>query len=500
MSDVPAPDALRDVELLVRSGHGLLLFDTIEERRAEGLLRHVADRLGVPFFVWTRSRGLGRADLPAPIYETGELAQALTHVAHADLDALYHFQGVSAEALRQELPLALARDAARGLQRRVGALVMTGAGLALPEGLRAEGTVVRLPAPSSDELRTLLGRVVRDVSARRHVDVRLSRAETDRLLALLAGLTTTEAEKVLTRAVVEDGCLDADDLAHALEAKRRVIEEDGLLEYYPVEAGLAQVADLVAFKGWLAARTAVVRDPARARAAGLPFPRGVLLLGVPGCGKSLSAKAVAAEWALPLLRLDPSNLYNKYIGESERNFKRAMETAERMAPVVLWIDEFEKAFAAGGSEDGGVSQRVLGTFLSWMQEREGDVFVIATANDVERLPPEFLRKGRFDEIFFVDLPDAATRGEIFRIHLAKRGHDAATFPLGDLAARSEGFSGSEIEQVVVSALYDRFAAGGTLAADDLTDEIARTRPLSVTMAEKIERLRQWAEGRTVRAN
>jgi SpoVK/Ycf46/Vps4 family AAA+-type ATPase len=225
-----------------------------------------------------------------------------------------------------------------------------------------------------------------------------------------------------------------------------------------------------------------------------------LLLGVPGCGKSLAAKAVAAEWNLPLLRLDPSGLYNKYIGESERNFKRAMQTAERMAPVILWIDELEKAFASGGSEDGGVSQRVLGTFLSWMQERSGDVFVVATANDVQRLPPEFLRKGRFDEVFFVDLPDPTTRAEILRIHLESRDQDPTAFPLEVLAARAVGFSGSELEQAVVSVQYAAFADGGEIGPDALAAEIDRTRPLSVTMAEPIAALRDWARDRTVSAN
>jgi SpoVK/Ycf46/Vps4 family AAA+-type ATPase len=226
----------------------------------------------------------------------------------------------------------------------------------------------------------------------------------------------------------------------------------------------------------------------------------VLLLGVPGSGKSLAAKAVASEWRLPLLRLDPSGLYNKYIGETEKNFRRAMETAERMAPVILWIDELEKAFASGGGEDGGVSQRVLGSFLSWMQERTGDVFVVATANDVQALPPEFLRKGRFDEIFFVDLPDEATRVEILRIHLELRGHDPADFDLRALAERARGFSGSELEQVVVSAQYAAFATGGGITAAALDAEIGRTKPLAVTMAERIEALRRWARGRTVSAN
>jgi SpoVK/Ycf46/Vps4 family AAA+-type ATPase len=243
-----------------------------------------------------------------------------------------------------------------------------------------------------------------------------------------------------------------------------------------------------------------VKSPEKAEQFGLGFPRGVLLLGVPGCGKSLSAKAVAAEWGLPLLKLDPSNLYNKYVGESEANFKRAMRAAERMAPIVLWIDELEKAFAAGGSEDGGVSQRILGSFLGWMQDRKGDVFVVATANDIQRLPPEFLRKGRFDEIFFVDLPDRATRAEVFRIHLAGRAHDPAAFDLEALAEASDGFSGSEIEQVVVSGLYTAFANGTRLDTAALLAEARATRPLSVTMVERMDAMRAWARGRTVTAN
>ena len=232
----------------------------------------------------------------------------------------------------------------------------------------------------------------------------------------------------------------------------------------------------------------------------MSFPRGVLLLGVPGCGKSLSAKAIAAEWQLPLLKLDPANLYNKYIGESEKNFKRAMRAAERMAPVVLWIDEMEKAFAAGGGEDGGVSTRILGSFLSWMQERTGDVFVVATANQIAKLPPELLRKGRFDEIFFVDLPNAEVRAEVFRIHLSARSQDPDRFDLAHLAAASEGFSGAEIEQVVVGALFTAFSDSGALDQDALLEEIRGTVPLAQTMSERIDQMRAWAADRAVPAN
>ena len=278
------------------------------------------------------------------------------------------------------------------------------------------------------------------------------------------------------------------------------MEKEGLLEYYPAEETMADIADLVALKAWLTKRESVVQNPSRARKFGLTFPRGVLLLGVPGYGQSLSAKAVASKWRLPLLKLDPSNLYSKYVGESEKNFKRAMRAAERMAPVVPWIDEIETAFASGGGEDGEVSQRILGSFFSWMLDRTEDVFVVATASDIQSLPPEFLRKGRFDEIFFVDLPDGQTHAEVFRIHIESQGHGAEQFDLLRLAEATVGFSGSEIEEVVVSALYTAFSGNTSLTTEALAAEVHATRPLSVTMAERIEAMRAWARGRAVRAN
>jgi hypothetical protein len=492
---------MRDLELLIRARYGVIHLDTTEEERAQALLHHLADHLGVPLFTWTRLQGLKRWELPEPIYDTRSLERALAHVSQARVDAVYHFAGVDPETVNDPQTGAILGEAARAMEDPVGAVVLTGsAGLTLPPPVAQRGTVLELPSPGPEEFRALLGQILRDVSARQHVEVALTRDEVDQLLSHLAGFTLLEAEKTLTKAIVEDGELTLDAINHVVDAKRRVVEREGLLEYYPVETSLEEVADLAGFKAWLAARTAVVRSPARAREMGLPFPRGVLLLGVPGCGKSLSAKAVSAEWSLPLLRFDPSALYNKYIGESEQNFRRAMKAAERMAPVVLWIDELEKAFASGGSEDGGVSQRILGTFLSWMQERTGDVFIMATANDVQKLPPEFLRKGRFDEVFFVDLPDAATREEIFRIHLERRKLDPGQFPLAELAAATPDFSGSEIEQVVVSAQYAAFAGGGVADNSHLVAEIQRTRPLAVVMAEKVAALRAWATDRTVRAN
>jgi len=492
-------DPLHDLDMLLRSRYALILLATAEEDRAQTLLTHLADRLGLPLFVWTPSKGLRRTDRPSAVYDTAEPAKALAHVESARFPALYLFRGLGAY-LDDSLLQRRLQDASEPYTSVAGAIVLTGIDVSLNESLRPHVATVRLPAPDIEEYRSLLMHILRDLNARGRVEVDQTPEETDRLLQNLKGLTLLEAEKILTRAIVEDGKLAPDDLRAVAEAKRELIEREGLLEYYPVEESMDGVADLAALKDWLRKRHAIIATPARATEFGLEFPKGVLLLGVPGCGKSLCAKAVAMEWGLPLLKLDPSNLYNKFIGESEKNFKRAIAAAERLAPVILWIDELEKAFAGAGENDGGVSQRVFGTFLSWLQDRRGDVFVVATANDVSRLPAEFLRKGRFDEVFFVDLPDEETRTAIFRIHLVKRGQEPASFDLANLAASSEGFSGSEIEQAVVAALYTAFSAGGGLATEGILTEVEGTRPLSKLMSEKIGALRAWAEGRTVRAN
>ncbi len=493
------PDPLEELALLVRSNHGLAVLDTDDEDRASTLLRHLADRLGTPRLAWTATHGLRRDDADGPVYGTQSPQAALAHVERAAFPAVYHFRGLGPFLGDPGVSAALA-DAARACEVIPGIIILTGSGLSLPEPVRLRAAVVRLAPPEDADYHELLGRILRDLRQRQDVAVELKPDELRRLYANLRGLTLIEAQKALTRAIVEDGRLSADDIAAVLERKRELVERDGLLEYYPVEEALADVADLAGLKGWLEKRSALIRDPQRARGFGLEFPKGILLVGVPGAGKSLCAKAVASEWMLPLLKLDPSALYNKYIGETERNFRRAMETAERMAPVVLWIDELEKAFAEGGSEDGGVSTRVLGTFLGWMQDRRADVFVVATANDVQRLPPEFLRKGRFDEVFFVDFPDAAGRCDIFRIHLARRNHEPADFDLDALADAAPSFTGAEIEQVIISALYTAFASGKPLSQGALLAEIARTRPLASTARERIGALRAWAHGRTVPAN
>jgi len=497
---MPQQDVLRDLRLLIQSRYGLIHLRTEEDGRALSLLLHLADLTALPLFTWSRIEGITRVDRPGKIFDTKEPRKAMAHVAAANIPAIYHFHGIGTHLETDEVFQAQVKAGAGKLEEMDGAIVLTGSSLSFPVDLEAMTATVALPAPGEEEYRDLLANLLRDLGRRQYVEVSLSKEEMASLLRHLSGLTLMEAQKILTKAIIEDGRLTQEDIRHVIQAKKAIVERDGLLEYFPVEQALAQIADLVTLKAWLAKRRTVVANPLKAEEFGLSFPRGVLLLGVPGCGKSLSAKAVAREWGLPLLKFDTSNLYNKYIGESEKNFKRAIQAAERMAPVVLWIDELEKAFSTGGTEDGGVSQRILGSFLSWMQDRRKEVFIVATANDIERLPPEFLRKGRFDEIFFVDLPDEPTRREIFRIHLHARGQDPSAFDLAGLARASAGFTGSEIEEAVVSGLYTAFSGETPLTSAGVLREVESTVPLSVTMAEKIEALRTWARSRTVAAN
>jgi SpoVK/Ycf46/Vps4 family AAA+-type ATPase len=494
-----ASDALADLELLIRSRYGLIHIDTVEEERAALLLRHVSDRLTLPFFTWSRTRGLCRDGHLNGVYETQEPAQALAHIVGSQMAGLYLFPAFDGLATN-ELIVHRLKEVAAELGSRHGALILTGTALELHETVRRLIAVMALPEPGPAEFRSLVEQIARDVGRTQSVDIQLTKEDETRLLTALRGLTLLEAGKVLTKAMVEDRRLTADDIVHVIDAKKQIVEREGVLEYYPAEQSLAEVAGLAGLKEWLRKRRNILSDPVRAAEFGLSFPRGVLLIGVPGCGKSLCARAVATEWGLPLLRLDTGSLYNKFIGETENNFRRAMRTAERLAPCVLFIDELEKAFAAGGSADGGVSMRVLGTFLSWLQDRKPDVFVVATANDVSRLPPEFLRKGRFDETFFVDLPDADTRTEILRIHLKRRGQDPNAFRLDLVTTATHTFSGAEVEQVIVSALYTAFNDGSALTTEHLLREAAGTRPLATMMAEKIQALREWAKDRTVPAN
>ena len=492
----PSADQLRELEILIRAHHPLLLVDTVEEGRLHGLLEHAAEHTGLPLFSWNQVDGL-RRELPDPgqTPESGPPQKALAFIERSNLEAIFHMRGLG-PYLHEPGVIAQLKNIHTKYFGHRGALVLSGTSPDVPPSLEHLFTPLNLHAPSSEAYHSFVQAVLRDLANRLELKVKLSSVDVSKLLAALQGLTFFEVQKIITQAVIEDGILGPHDIARVLQAKRQIIERSGVLEYFPHEHALVDVAGLRNLKDWLRKRQAAFEDPRRAKEYGLSPPKGLLLIGVQGCGKSLCAKAIAAEWKLPLIRLDPSNLYNRYVGESEKNLKRAIKLAEKMAPVVLWIDEIEKALSQEDAE-GGPAQRIFGTFLGWLQDKKEDVFVIATANDISKLPPELLRKGRFDEIFFVDLPDIEARTRIFEIHLRKRKRDPAKFDLARLVDLTDGFSGAEIEQAVVSGLYTAFSRQQDLSTETLVEEIGLTKPLSVTMAERIDSLRAWAKDRAV---
>lgn len=489
-----------DLELLIRSSHPLIALECEEDERARALLIEASERLGLSLFRWNASQGLRRHGEPQSVYGTGKLDACFDHIGASSANgAVYQLEGalpLLADAERIAKLLALGEP----LGRVSSTLVLTGHTDTLPEYAQRRISLVKLERPSDHEYHQLVNGILADLRRRMKVQMKLDASDAATLISHLRGLSLFEVRKLMTQAIMRDGKLDKDDLTYVLRGKRELVQKSGVLEYFAAEDGLDQIAGLARLKHWLALRGPAFRDAAHAADFGLTPPRGLLLLGVQGCGKSLSAKAVAQAWSLPLLRLDPARLYDKYLGESEKNLRRAIELAERLAPIVLWIDELEKVFGNQKGEDSGASQRLLGSFLTWLQEKRASVFVVATSNDISGLPPELLRKGRFDELFFVDLPDLATRAEILRLHLQKRRRDPTLFALEELARAAEGFSGAELEQVVVAALYAAYAEQSELTELHLADEIQRTRPLSVTMAEPIAALRDWASTRTVRAD
>ncbi|MEO8636799.1 MAG: AAA family ATPase [Gemmatimonadales bacterium] len=491
------PDPLAELDILVRSRYGIILLDTADASEADTILRGLATRQSLALWMWSRHAGLRRIGGDGALAkDTQHPLAALQYLTLAGAEGLFVFP-VHEPWLDDAGVASALHEAGVMLGQRRGAVVLVGDAVKLPPSLARHSATIPIASPTPDQYRDLLRRVVRDLQPK----MQLSPENTTTLLQELRGLTREEARRILTRVILDDGLLAPHDILKVSAAKRQSVLQESLLEYYPAEESLADVAGLAQLKAWLASRQAVVNDPARAAQFHLPFPRGILLLGVPGCGKSLTAKAVAKGWGLPLVRLDASRLYNKYVGETERNLHRAFRAAERVAPTVLWIDEIEKAFAIdGGSDDGGLSLRLLGSFLSWLQERKESVFVVATANEIQRIPPELLRKGRFDEVFFVDLPSAEERAAIFRLQLTRRGQALDAFSPEALAAATEGWSGAEIEQAVVGALYACLSARAPLSDLSLLQEIERTQPLSVTMQERIAELRRWAHGRTVPAS
>jgi MoxR-like ATPase len=491
-----AATTLHDLELLVLSFHPAIAFDTVEEERVEALADQLGRELGLPVFVWTLGRGLVRKPTAHPTLTTETPEGVMAHLRAIHTEAIFLLKDF-ARHLADPAVCREFRDAASAMARTTASMWITGAGHSFPADAEASVVHYTLALPSAKELGDVVMAVVRSLRDRVGARVEISKEDLARLLDALAGMTLNQARQIVARAVLEDGKLCAADVARVLDAKAELIARGGLLEYFPAEDNDWELGGFENLKRWL--DRAKVGFSAAAKELNLNAPRGILLVGVQGCGKSLAAKFTARAWGLPLLKLDAGRLYDKYHGESEKNLRRAIALAEAMAPCVLWIDELEKSFASFGSSemDSGTSQRIFATLLTWMQEKKQPVFLVATANDVFRLPPELMRKGRFDELFFVDLPDAAERETIFRIHLGRRKQDVAGFDLPALVEASEGMSGAEIEQAIVSSLYGALHEKRALDTAALRREIAATVPLSVTRAEDVAKLRALARERFV---
>lgn len=489
---------LDDLTTLVRAATPLLVIETVDEQRVIECFRHVIAQALHPLWRWTLTDGLLRLDLATPADNieadaTGTL-QAIRAQAERGVYPLFDFHSL----LRYPMSLRQLREIVQRQRSAAHTIVLVGAKVELPEELEALALRVPLALPDIKELAGILrGEAAawqREQGRRIEVDNDAART----IVRNLLGLSAPDARRIVRKLIYNDGALGPQDLPELMQSKFNLLNRSGLLHYEYATASFADVAGVSRVRAWVQQRRAVFLDPSATPM--LDPPRGVLLLGVQGCGKSLAAKAIAGGFGVPLVRLDFGTLYNKYQGETEKNLREALASTELLSPCVLWIDEIEKGLAGGGGEDGGVSRRVLGYLLTWMAERKAKVFVVATANAVSELPPELLRKGRFDEIFFVDLPQATVRREIFAMHLTRRKLDAGSFDLAALAAASDGYSGAEIEQAIVSALYDAAGSGAALDQTMLLAAIGQTRPLSVLMREQVEALRAWAQGRCVAAD
>lgn len=483
------------LEGLIGSGRPLVTIQTYEEEQALELVRQAA--LGSKgLSIWTVLSGVydGLLDRPEAVAGTTNPAAGLYHLGYQNQSRVVCLIDMVAH-LEEPAAIRGLRDLIAAMERRNGTLVMIDHSDRLPGVVAAHAARFELSMPDEEELE----RIVRDTVKRLHSDkavkVDLSKRSLSAIVSNLRGLTRRQAAQVVADIVRDDNSIDQRDIERVVQLKREVVQSGGMLEFTPSPASLSEIGGLARLKQWLKVREHALEAGDEDR------PRGVLLLGVQGGGKSLCAKAIATAWHRPLLRMDVGALYDKFIGESERRLRQALHQAELMAPVVLWIDEIEKAFAGSASQatDGGLSRRMFGALLTWMQEHRQPVFVVATANDIEALPPELLRKGRFDEIFFVDLPGTEARRAIFEIHLRRRGLEPEGFDLAELAAHSEGFSGAEIEQAVVSARHEARAAKREVDTEALVRQIEASPPLSVTMAERVMELRAWAEGRCVPA-
>jgi hypothetical protein len=527
-------DALERLKILIDSSTPIVVMETVEEMHAVRLVRAACASLNLTVFEWSIATGLARcgSDDSLPVeagsssackYGSGvtrpgtghdltDLSAQVLYNSRDPVQALGNLEGISIDAAfilkdfhrHMEDPVVVRRlrDVGQKFSQNRRTVIITAPSITMPPELASLVEFLELPLPDRQRLRQIIDETTVRVGKTRTLKRILDAAGLDAMANNLRGLTEEEAERAVSQAIVSRYGLTPDIVTDVLQAKKEMLRRSEMLDFVEVSDTLASVGGLENLKSWLGQRRGTWED--QARQFGLEPPRGVIILGVQGCGKSMCARVVAGEWKLPLVKFDTAAIYDKYIGETEKRIQRVFQVAEGLAPCVLWIDELEKVFAGSGpdsaSADAGVSSRLLASFLSWMQDRKAPVFVAATCNNVKALPPELIRKGRFDELFFVDLPNLAERKQIFAIQLARRKRNPAEFNLDRVAAAAGGYSGAEIEAAVQTGLYAAFSSKQGLATQTLLDALKATVPLSTTRAEEVQALREWARTRAVPAS
>ncbi len=520
----PPQSPLDRLKILVNSSTPIVVMETVEEVRALSLVHTACSDLNLALFEWTIADGLVRsssaAAAPQPratimgnaagsstagastaMYNTADPVQALSNLETMTIEAVFVLKDFHRH-MDNPVVVRRLRDVGQKFSTNRRTLVLTAPAIEMPPELVSLVEFLDLPLPDRDRLREIIRETYTRMAGTHTLKLQLDSNGMDAMAANLRGLTEEAAERAISQTVVGRQALSPECVTDVLDAKKALLQRSEMLEFVDATDNMASVGGLENMKRWLEQRRGAWDDGALK--FGLDPPKGFIILGVQGCGKSLCARAVAGEWKLPLVKFDTAAVYDKFIGETEKHIQKVFRVAEGLAPCVLWIDELEKVFAGSGpdsaSADAGVSSRLLASFLSWMQDRKPAVFVAATCNNVTVLPPELIRKGRFDELFFVDLPSAAERKQIFGIQLTKRKRNPADFDLNQAAAAAQGFSGAEIESAVQSALYAAFARKQELSTEDLLTALSSTVPLSITRAEEIAELRTWAKNRAVWAS
>jgi len=501
MAGKTAVEVSQELDFLVRARYSIIAVQTFEENRVENVLKGIAFSRRKDFLVWNCNKGLIKKNEDGTFEQIGDVNQmaqpqnVLAKIEEYKGDALFMLQDFQVFLNKSPKVDRQVKDLVYALQVTKKTVIITGSYIEIPNNLDKHIVLVDFPMPDRDTMRENLEEMAKELSNVPSVKIEMNEEVMERMVESAMGLTLAEAKNAFAKAVVKTGKLNSQAVPIVTAEKQQIVRKSGILEFYPVSSSMDEIGGLDLLKRYIMDRNGWWSNGVID--FGLPYLKGIVIIGIPGTGKSLTAKTIANYWGIPLLRLDMGKIFDKYVGGSEENIRKALKTAEAVSPSVLWLDEVEKAMASG-SGDNGTSRRVLGTFLTWMQEKDSPVFVVCTANKVTGdggLPPEFLRKGRFDEIFFVDLPTEEELVEILQIHLRKKGRELKRKDLLRIAKECKGYSGAEIEAAINDSLWKVFANRGELTTDIIIETVKETKPLSETMKQELTETREWAKGR-----